>query len=779
MKDIKIDQTLKKAIEAHKAADIEEAKRLYSAILRLDPNNADANHNMGIIAVNKNKIELGIPFFKKALEVDPNIVQFWLSLIESLIALNEVHEAQRFMNLAEKKGIKNNGLDELSKRLKTLSNIPQVMNNNNLSISKLQDPPQNELEPLIALYNQGKFKKLLNEISNLFGAFPQSILLHNINGAANSALGNYNEAVANYSHAINLNPEYSEAYFNRGNAFNNLGKCQEASQDYWEAVKIKPNYPDAYFNLGNIFYSNGQFQDAIKYYQSAIKFRFNYTEAYFNLGNSFYNEEKLQAAIENYQKVIKLKPDHAEAFNNMGTIFNDRGQFEVAIKNYEQAIKINPTFSDAYNNIGVALNAKGEPEAALKNFEKAIDISPNFVEAYLNGFDLLEKSNKIDKLNLWLSEFKEKFPQPPEDIKLYQMLSLLRKKDFLKVESIANSISIEKVSKNRQKSVLEIKGKIADRLNKFDKAYKHYCNMNQLIKTEHSFAACNPNDYFIREKKILSELKNTKPEKFNSIELIDNQPTFLIGFPRSGTTLLDTILRSHSSIDIVEEQDAVNRTQILLENFEHAEAFNFLDKFPNEKNRQVALNTYIKVFEQNLTKGQHCAVNIDKFPLNILRLPLINFLFPRTKYILVIRHPFDTILSNWMQNYQLNSAMANMVDLDRIVEFYCLTMETAKIAKEKLNLDIHLTRYEDLVADIELETTKILSFLNLRWENNLKDYRQTALKRKTIRTPSYSQVIEPLYNHSCNRWKNYEKYLCRFIPNIKPWVKEFGYDEFV
>jgi len=166
---------------------------------------------------------------------------------------------------------------------------------------------------------------------------------------------------------------------------------------------------------------------------------------------------------------------------------------------------------------------------------------------------------------------------------------------------------------------------------------------------------------------------------------------------------------------------------------------------------------------------------IDKLPLNILHAPLINKIFPQAKFILVLRHPLDCILSCWMQNFKLNRAMANMCDLDRIVELYSTTMELFYYSKKIYSLKVHEIRYEDLINDFECRVSDTLSFLNLKWENNLKNYQKTASEREFIDTPSYSQVVKPIYNSSTYRWKNYEKFLNSYKPKLMPWFDKFDY----
>ena len=160
---------------------------------------------------------------------------------------------------------------------------------------------------------------------------------------------------------------------------------------------------------------------------------------------------------------------------------------------------------------------------------------------------------------------------------------------------------------------------------------------------------------------------------------------------------------------------------------------------------------------------------------NLLKVPLIHQLYPNAKFILALRHPMDTILSCWMQNFKLNQAMANMVDLDRIVDFYGIAMETFKICRVNYNLNVYEIRYEDLIKNFQKESEAVVQFLNLQWEPEMANYQDTALKRGRINTPSYSQVVQPIYKDAQYRWLKYQKYLEQFLGQVKPWISDFGY----
>ena len=193
------------------------------------------------------------------------------------------------------------------------------------------------------------------------------------------------------------------------------------------------------------------------------------------------------------------------------------------------------------------------------------------------------------------------------------------------------------------------------------------------------------------------------------------------------------------------------------------------------KSAKVLSDIYFRELEKSINIQENILV-IDKLPLNILSIPIITKVFPEAKFILALRHPLDCVLSCWMQNFKLNAAMANMVDLDRIVDFYCTTMEILKLCEQRYSINIHPIRYEDLVSDFIGTISILMNFLELSWEDQLEGYQRTALSRAKINTPSYTQVVRPIYETAAYRWKKYEDHLQPHKPKLAHWINEFGYN---
>ncbi|MCK0103369.1 tetratricopeptide repeat-containing sulfotransferase family protein [Pseudohalocynthiibacter sp. F2068] len=835
--ELTIDEALKKGIAAHRSGQVQEANKFYTAVLQSQPKHPGANHNMGILAVGVGKLQEALPFLKTALEANPSIAQYWLSYAAALVKLGRTVEAKGVLDQAKKRGAKGEAFAKLEQRLNqkiendagTTSDadnsrqsetnfLDTIELDQAISLAKQkakegsaaeaksiyqdildkfpdnkkaldgiktltggvvrkgfnnQEPPQDQIQFLINLYSQGQLQQVLLVAMQMLEQYRNSATLYNVLGAANAGLRQFDAAIDSYKQALKIKPDYAEAYSNMGNALRNKGDIDSAIDSYKQALKIKPDYAEAYSNLGNALKNKGDLEAAIESYKQSLKLNPDYAEAYSNMGNAQQDKGDLGVAIDSYKQALKLKPRFAEAYYNMGKVLKEMGDLEAAIDSYKQALKIRPDYAEAHSNMGNALKDLGDPEAAIDSYKQALKVKPDLTEAYNNQCELFEKSNRLDEASQVIAEAKSIFSQMPGDLLFFEALIEFRSKDYEKCFQIIDSIEIDQIFDKRKPAFLKLKAQCFHERQDFKAAFSAFAQMNKLISESLDCKSQNPGVYFDKLADKVSQLKQstTKPYVKNTFQATWPQPTFLVGFPRSGTTLLDTILRTHSKIDVVEEQPMVNKVKNHLNT-----ASNIVDS-ENIKydNVETASRVYFEELEKHLSsKNRPCV--IDKLPLNIIEIPLIHQVFPNAKYILALRHPLDSILSCWMQNFRLNPPMANMVELGRIVDFYCLAMSVLEISEERYSLKVHRIRYEDLVNDLQLEVSNLLNFLDLDWEEGLTNYQTTALKRAQINTPSYAQVVQPLYKTASYRWKNYQEHLEKYFDKVEKWITKFGYD---
>ena len=652
-----------------------------------------------------------------------------------------------------------------------LANLNKSFQNGNV-----KKPPSNIINQFVALYNQGHLSLVIEHCQRFIGQFPDAFIIWNILGAANKGLGRVEEASKAFMKVVKLNPTYADGYNNLGVTLQEQGKFEGALVAYKKAISIKPNYAESYNNLGNTLLEQGEPAGAISSYKKAISIDSNYAEANYNMGFALSSINKPEEAIVAYNNAISMKPNYSEAYCNLGNAYKEIGKLNEAIDFYRNAISINPNYAQVYNNLGKVFQEQDKLELAMEAYKKATSLKLEYSEAWTNGAEALEKWNKLDELDDWLKQAHKNLKIVPSDISYFQSKFLWRIKKRKEALKLISTINLKTVSENRKQGFLNLKAKCFESSQNFSKAYDCFLEMNLLAKKSNTYLNSNSDKFFANTKNQLEQLKLKLTSRATDSE--DNgetiSPIFLVGFPRSGTTLMDTILRSHSKIEVLEEKPTVVAAKAAIRKNGYNEIHN---KVFSIDIISEARSSYIKEFRKHIKSSDTNSVYIDKLPLNLIEVPLINQLFPSAKFILALRHPFDTILSCWMQDFEINAAMANMVDLDRIVDLYCIAMETFKICRSEYNLNVHTIRYEDLLEDLKGESSALLTFLDLTWETKMEDYRATALKRGRINTPSYSQVSQPIYKEAKYRWVNYKEYLDKYSDQIEPWIQEFGYVE--
>ena len=564
-----------------------------------------------------------------------------------------------------------------------------------------------------------------------------------------------------------------DAYNSLGIALKADGKLKEAEEIFRKAISLAPSSHVLYVNLGNTLQELNRIDDALENFRKAILLKPDFAETYFNLANTLQRAEQYPEAVVVYKQAIDLNPKHAVAFNNLGLALSKLGSLKEAETQYENALKLMPNYYEGHLNIGNLHYGLQRFEEAEEDYQKAIAIQPNYADAYLNLCEVYEKTNRLPDVLSVVKKARDKVSSKKDELLLFEAFGLFRQDRFQFVEEIISKINSDKLSKNRKTTFLKLKADWLHHQEKFDGAFEAYEHMNNNVKNSAEYQMCSPDQYYDAQREKICEIGSLQETlKFrNIIQAKWFQPVFLIGFPRSGTTLLDTILRSHSGIDVVEEQPLVSKMMAKL-----GEAKSIADiEAIDVKSAKFLSDIYLHELEKSINICENILV-VDKLPLNILSIPIINKVFPDAKFILALRHPLDCVLSCWMQNFKLNAAMANMVDLDRTVDFYCTSMEMLKLCEKRYSIDIHPIRYEDLVSDFTETIANLMNFLELSWEDQLKSYQKTALSRAKINTPSYSQVVKPIYETAAYRWKRYEDHLQLQKLKLAHWITEFGYN---
>jgi tetratricopeptide (TPR) repeat protein len=385
--ELTIEQALQQGVAAHKEGNLQEAERLYRAILQSQPAHPDANHNLGVIAVSVNKAEAALPLFKTALEANPKIEQFWLSYIDALIKENQFEAVKQALAESRKMGLAGEKLDVLEAQYKQIAqSAPSKLQEKKkgltlkekrqkISESKQQkkkkgksqnaksvSPSQSQLNNILEQYQNGQYDEAEMLAVLITQQFPEHQFGWKILGAIFGQTGRKTEALNAKHKAVKLAPQDAEAHGNLGNALKELGRLDEAETSYRQAIALKSDYALAHSNLGNALKELGRLEEAGTSFRQAIALKSDFSEAHSNLGSTQQELGRLEEAEASCRQAIKFKPDFAAAHNNLGNVLKELGRLDEAVGSYQQAIKLKADYSVAQSNLINCLTSYPPPK---------------------------------------------------------------------------------------------------------------------------------------------------------------------------------------------------------------------------------------------------------------------------------------------------------------------------------------------------------------------------------------------------------------------------------
>jgi len=467
---------------------------------------------------------------------------------------------------------------------------------------------------------------------------------------------------------------------------------------------IQNNTAEFNYILGNTLKIQDKNSEAIIAYKKSILLNKDYSEAYNNLANVLKKIGNFDEALLNYKIAIKTKQDNLEAYYNLANLLKSLKNYEEAIKNYKKVIKINPNFSDAYNNIGTIYSILGKFNYAREFYTKSIEINKYFAEPYKNYVQLC-KINEKDKVFNSLKEIVKK-----EDL------------DESQREVFFYSIS---------KAYFDIGNK--------DLAFKYLNSANKLKLNKLDYSFNKDKKEFKKIKEFFSNKKTQHLYNYKNNKIV---PIFILGMPRSGTSLIEQILSNHSEVYGAGELDLL---PISVKNSD------WLNSNDLEKVSQKIRNEYLKKISRICKKKYFT----DKLPGNFKRIGFILNAFPYSKIIHLQRNPMAICWSNYKSNFN-SVGMGFTLNQEYTAEYYLLYKDLMKFWNEKYSEKIININYENFVENFEEEVKKLFTKLNLNWEKQLYDFHKNE---RPVETASFMQVRSKIYKKSSEQWKSYKEYL--------------------
>jgi tetratricopeptide (TPR) repeat protein len=592
-------------------------------------------------------------------------------------------------------------------------------------------------------------------------------------------LGSFDKSVRAYKRVISLRPNDAVARYVLGLVYRRWDKKDDARTAFLDALKIDPNYAAPFNELAKLDRLDHNADKAIALCKEAIRLQPNFADAYHTLGNALLDMHLSDDGIGQLQRAVDLSPQTAVFHSSLGDAFCRRDRFAEAIAKYNAALTIEPTLAVARHGMAVALCGLGRYSEAITFHKHTIELDPlnsHFHQSYGDTLLAAAEFEAAQPLFLrsielestrgasWcglgvalrqLGKFKEAadcfhkaLELNPDDASAYKNLaSISNAPSEEEITRLTNILSRSDLAEDDRISAAFGLGKLLDDANRFDEAFHWYEIANSTYRERCSRDGVRF-DSDVLHSQVTQLIQDFTPEFFQQRRGWGSPtdiPVFIVGMPRSGTTLTEQIAASHSAVFGAGELPAFKN--ILLE-------MPFRGP-PSSWDRQAIERAASTQAERLQALGGSAIRVIDKMPGNILNLGLIALMFPNARVILCERDPRDNCLSCYFQWFKKNSLMF-CYDLKDCASQYLEQKRLTAHWTQALPLQMLTMRYEDLVDDLEGNSRRLIEFLGLPWEPACLEFHKTD---RAVATASFWQVRQPLYNRSVGRWRHYERHL--------------------
>ena len=496
-----------------------------------------------------------------------------------------------------------------------------------------------------------------------------------------------------------------------------LGEIDSSIISFNKAIELKPDYDEAYFNLGVAFHQTGQLGEAINCYERAISIKHAYPTAHNNLGLIALSQGQLDNALKSFEWAVAYSPEYAEAHNSLGAALQELKQFEKAKVSFKKAVALNPQYAQGLHNLAILSEIINLPDEASEYYEKALAVEPNYAEAYRNQ----SRTKKYKK----------------NDPQIAQMQSIYSNDNLSISDKVHINFALAKVNED---------------LGNQKDFFKHLDEGSRLRKKQLNYNINETEEFHSSLIRLFSE---DQPKiKQLSLDPLDIRPIFIVGMPRSGTSLVEQIISSHHSVHGAGE----------LNNFKNVVTpalKNYIGNLTNTINEDDLLSirkNYIKsLMDLNVSEK----IITDKMPVNFRMIGLILTAIPEAKIIHLTRNPKATCWSNYKHYFANENGFT--FDQEDLARFFILYQELMGFWHKSFPNKIHDISYERLTTHQEDETQKLLKYCELDWDNNCLNFHKNT---RAVHTASASQVRQKMYQGSSDAWKKYEKFLQPLIMGL-------------
>jgi len=567
-------------------------------------------------------------------------------------------------------------------------------------------PNQSQEKHLIELFQKKNFKEAEKIALSLTKDFPNYLLAWKILGSILYQTQRIKEAVFIYNKILKISPQDSNSLNNLGICLKAIGKFSDAKIAFLKAIALRSDYPEAHNNLGATLRSIGELGDSEISFRNAIALKSDYSDAYNNLATVLRLTGRLTEAEKNHNKAIALRPDFSDAYSNLGATLRALSKFDDAERSYLKAIALSSKNEKHYYNLAILYTDLGKFDKAKNMYIKAIDLNPNFAEAHRQ-----------------LTQFK-KFNLKDEDFKKLEIL--YSKKDISDRQLCHVNFSLAKAYEDMED---------------FERAFMHLEQGNALKKKYSNFNLCNTikkfEDIKSNSSKFFENILTFNTAKTNPI------PIFIIGMPRSGTTLVEQIISSHSQVTAGGEiPHAYNLGIDIAQGIAK----------PSKEN--------LSSFQQNYQKkiefiSNSSAFITDKLPQNFLLVGLLANTFPKAKFVHVTRNSAAVCWSNY-KLYSDSAVHDYTYCLDDIVHYFKEYKAIMNFWEEKFPNKIYTINYDKLTINQDYETQQLIKKIGLSWEFDCLTPQDNP---RSVSTAANIKVRRKIYQGSSEEWRMYKPYL--------------------
>jgi tetratricopeptide (TPR) repeat protein len=609
----------------------------------------------------------------------------------------------------------------------------------------------------------------VNCYRNLARLEPDRPDVHSRLGVALHQQGNLPEATAAYEESLRLYPGDPHIHSNLGVALALQGQLEKALECYRRALRLRPDFASAHNNLGLALRANGKLTEAVACYQRAFQIRPDYPEAYNNLGITLRDQRDFNGAVAALSHALRLRPNYVEALSNLGLALRDQGRLEEAAACQRRAIELRPDGVDIYLNLGNVLHDLGDIDGASAAFQNALRLQPDCVDAHNSIALILEEQGRPEQA---VGYVLEGLRYAPNSACLLAILGELAANDVCaltdeqlrRIESLAGAPA----TSTSDASMLHFSlAMMSEKRGAYDEAFASYRQGNAmkhrlLHETQRAF---DPGQHGQWIDQLIAAFSPEFFDRVRGFGLDSETPVFIVGMPRSGTTLVEQILSRHPSVfGAGELRDLPRLVSDLPGRLRATEDYpRCIDRL-DRPTVQAAADEYLRKLAAHAgssATGPSARIT-DKAPLNCFHLGLIAAIFPRARVIHCRRDPRDVCLSCYFQYFHELTFTWDLGDLGFFYREYERLMEHWRRVLPLQPLDVD---YEQLVTQPESMIRRLLDYCGLEWDDRCLRSHES---RRPVLTGSKYQVRRPIYTTSVARWRHYEAHLGPLLDALGP-----------